>query len=79
MIKGIKIVKYENCGMIISGPNAGGKSAALKCLALCADMFLKGLPIPAKDLEVTSPLRQEAQCFDIHSFPAPAFVPLLHT
>lgn len=36
-------------GMIISGPNAGGKSASLKTLALCADMFLKGLPIPAQE------------------------------
>ncbi len=36
-------------GMIISGPNAGGKSAALKTLAICADMFLKGLPIPAQE------------------------------
>ncbi len=41
-------------GMIISGPNAGGKSAALKTLAICADMFLKGLPIPAE--ESTMPL-----------------------
>ena len=35
-------------GIIISGPNAGGKSAALKTLAVCTDMFLKGLPIPAE-------------------------------
>ena len=35
-------------GIIISGPNAGGKSAALKTLAICTDMFLKGLPIPAE-------------------------------
>ncbi len=35
-------------GIIISGPNAGGKSAALKTLAICTDMFLKGLPMPAE-------------------------------
>ncbi len=43
------ILEEGYTGMIISGPNAGGKSAALKCLALCADMFLKGLPIPAAE------------------------------
>lgn len=37
-------------GIIISGPNAGGKSAALKTLALCAEMFLLGLPIPAEEI-----------------------------
>ncbi|MGL4677735.1 MAG: endonuclease MutS2 [Brevinema sp.] len=39
-------------GIIISGPNAGGKSAALKTLALCADLFLRGLPIPAQEISL---------------------------
>ena len=41
-------LEQEKNGIIISGPNAGGKSAALKTLAICTDMFLKGLPIPAE-------------------------------
>ncbi|MGL5955680.1 MAG: endonuclease MutS2 [Brevinema sp.] len=39
-------------GIIISGPNAGGKSAALKTLALCVDLFLRGLPIPAQEISL---------------------------
>lgn len=41
-------LEKENYGIIISGPNAGGKSAALKTVALCVEMFLIGLPIPAR-------------------------------
>lgn len=35
--------------MIVSGPNAGGKTVALKTLGLAALMLRAGLPIPAKD------------------------------
>jgi DNA mismatch repair protein MutS2 len=35
--------------MIISGPNAGGKTVALKTLGLAALMLRAGLPVPAKD------------------------------
>jgi DNA mismatch repair protein MutS2 len=34
--------------MIVSGPNAGGKTVALKTLGLCALMVRAGLPVPAK-------------------------------
>jgi len=47
----LELGNNEN-GIIISGPNAGGKSAALKTLALCVDMFLLGLPIPAEEAEI---------------------------
>lgn len=50
-------LESENYGIIISGPNAGGKSATLKTVALCVDLFLKGLPIPAE--EASLPLFSE--------------------
>lgn len=38
----------ERC-LIITGPNAGGKSVAMKTLGLCAMMVQSGLAIPARD------------------------------
>jgi DNA mismatch repair protein MutS2 len=35
--------------MVVSGPNAGGKTVAMKTLGLAALMLRAGLPIPAKD------------------------------
>ncbi len=35
--------------MVVSGPNAGGKTVALKTLGLAALMVRAGLPVPAKD------------------------------
>ena len=34
--------------LVISGPNAGGKTVALKCLGLAAWMVRSGLPLPAQ-------------------------------
>lgn len=34
-------------GLVISGPNAGGKTVALKCLGLAALMVRCGIPVPA--------------------------------
>jgi DNA mismatch repair protein MutS2 len=37
----------EGRGLVISGPNAGGKTVALKCLGLAAWMVRAGIPVPA--------------------------------
>ena len=36
----------EREALVISGPNAGGKTVALKCLGLCAWMVRAGVPLP---------------------------------
>ncbi|HSC87617.1 MAG TPA: Smr/MutS family protein [Polyangiaceae bacterium] len=36
-------------GLVLSGPNAGGKTVALKCLGLCALLQSSGLPLPAEE------------------------------
>src|SRR5262249_23491568 len=40
---------FAGRAMVISGPNAGGKTVALKTLGLAALMLRLGLPVPAKD------------------------------
>jgi DNA mismatch repair protein MutS2 len=40
--------------VVISGPNAGGKTVALKTLGLAALMVRAGLPVPAKDASQVS-------------------------
>ncbi|MGA2142230.1 MAG: hypothetical protein ABSG94_07380, partial [Brevinematales bacterium] len=42
-------VGFDNRGLIISGPNAGGKTVALKCAGLLTLMALCGIPIPASN------------------------------
>jgi DNA mismatch repair protein MutS2 len=37
----------EGRGLVISGPNAGGKTVALKCLGLAVWMVRAGIPVPA--------------------------------
>lgn len=44
----MELSKDERC-LVITGPNAGGKSVALKTLALCSMMIQSGFAIPARD------------------------------
>ncbi|MBN2732674.1 MAG: endonuclease MutS2 [Balneolaceae bacterium] len=44
----IELDKEERC-LVITGPNAGGKSVAMKTLGLCVMMMQAGFPIPARD------------------------------
>lgn len=53
-LDGVKVVPSElsvsaGRAMIISGPNAGGKTVALKTMGLAALMVRAGLPVPAKE------------------------------
>ena len=42
----------QNQGLILTGPNSGGKTIMLKILGLCALMVRDGIPIPAKTARV---------------------------
>lgn len=44
----MELSKEERC-LMITGPNAGGKSVALKTLGLCCMMIQSGFAIPARD------------------------------
>lgn len=44
----LELEEDERC-LVITGPNAGGKSVAIKTLGLCAMMMQSGFAIPAKD------------------------------
>lgn len=44
----LELDQSEKC-LIITGPNAGGKSVAIKTLGLLAMMVQSGLPVPARD------------------------------
>lgn len=53
-LQGISVVPndlslQEGRGLVLSGPNAGGKTVALKCLGLAALAQASGLPFPAAE------------------------------
>lgn len=43
------LVITPECGLVLSGPNAGGKTVALKTLGLMALLQASGLPVPAHE------------------------------
>ena len=44
----IDLGQGENQGLVLTGPNSGGKTVILKLLGLCALMAKDGIPIPAQ-------------------------------
>lgn len=54
LLDGVRVVPNDlrlasGHGLVISGPNAGGKTVALKCLGTFALMARAGLPVPGED------------------------------
>ncbi|MCX8060346.1 MAG: endonuclease MutS2, partial [Aquificaceae bacterium] len=45
----IDIVIKERRGLVLTGPNTGGKTVALKTLGLCSLLFQSGIPIPVQE------------------------------
>ncbi len=43
------LLDAEHPGLVLSGPNAGGKTVALKTLGLCALLTRTGVPLPAAE------------------------------
>lgn len=51
-IKNDFVLDESKKGLIISGPNTGGKTATLKAIAICTLFSHHGLPIPALDAQI---------------------------
>ena len=54
----------DNQGLVLTGPNSGGKTIILKLLGLMALMARGGIPVPAADREVGNGYRPRVDYFD---------------
>ncbi len=54
----INIDFHDKKGIVLTGPNTGGKTVALKTLGLCMCMFQSGMPIPADEDSILPILSQ---------------------
>jgi dsDNA-specific endonuclease/ATPase MutS2 len=58
--------KDGNQGLILTGPNSGGKTIVLKLLGLFAFMVRDGIPVPSKAHEPHEPACVDFSYFSQH-------------
>lgn len=45
-------IRFDDKANLITGPNMGGKTSLLRALAQCAELFRRGIPLPADEAEM---------------------------